>query len=89
MSDLIRVQIFLESGQLISEENQANICKMRNPEILNGLWKAHQNPDNIKRQMSFVKDVCLKDIMHLEVLSPYDDESSLLDSSEDLTVNKS
>jgi len=80
MLDLIQVQIVFESGHNIKEEHQEMIFAMRTPETLKGLWKAHQDPNTFKKQMSFIKEVCLRDIMHLEVLSPFDDDPSLVES---------
>ena len=80
MLDLIQVQIVFESEHNIKEEHQEMIFAMRTTETLKRLWKAHQEPNKFKKQMSFIKEVCLRDIMHLEVLSPFDDDPSLVES---------
>lgn len=80
MHDLIQIQIVIESGHLINKCNYDMIFSVNSNEILKGLWKAHPNPANFKKQMHFNEEIILRDIIHLKAESPIDDEKSMLDS---------
>lgn len=55
------------------------IFAVNSNEILQGLWKAHPNPENFKKQMNFNEEIILRDIIHLNAVSTFDDEKSMLD----------